>query len=63
MVIEYILKEWPLHSAERGLLTKVFPELDPKILLDNKKCLKESQVFRFITAIPLLMLCLIREAF
>ena len=63
MVIEYILKEWPLHSAERGLLTKVSPELDPKILLDNKKSLKESQVFRFITAIPLLTLCLIREAF
>jgi hypothetical protein len=29
--VEHVLKECPLHSAERDYLRKVSPELDPKI--------------------------------
>jgi hypothetical protein len=34
--VEHVLKECPLHSAERDYLRKVSPELDSKILLDTK---------------------------
>ena len=35
--VEHILKECPLHPAEREVLRKISPELDLKILLDTKK--------------------------
>jgi hypothetical protein len=35
--VEHVFKECPLHPAERNYLKKVSPELDPKILLNNKK--------------------------
>jgi hypothetical protein len=35
--VEHVLKECPLHFAERDYLRKVSPELDPKILFDTKK--------------------------
>ena len=37
--VEHVLREFPLHPAERDLLRKVSPELNLKILLDTKKSL------------------------
>ena len=37
--VEHVLREFPLHTAERDLLRKVSPELNLKILLDTKKSL------------------------
>ena len=34
--VENVLKECPLHPAERDLLRKVSPMLDPRILIDTK---------------------------
>ena len=47
------LKECPLHPAERDLLRKVSPELDPKILLDTKKGL--DAVVKFLDSLPQLL--------
>ena len=35
--VKHVLKECPLHPAERDLLSKVSSELDLRILLDTKK--------------------------
>jgi hypothetical protein len=51
--VEHILKECPLHSAERDYLRKVSPELDPKILLDTKKGL--GAVVKFLDSLPQLL--------
>ena len=48
--VERVLKECPLHPAERNLLRKVFPELDIKILLDTKKGL--DAVARSLDLLP-----------
>ena len=45
--------ECPLHPAERDLLRKVSPELDPKILLDTKKGL--GAVVKFLDSLPQLL--------
>ena len=51
--VEHVLKECPLHPAERDLLRKVSPELDPKILLDTKKGL--GAVVKFLDSLPQLL--------
>ena len=51
--VEHVLKECPLHPAERDLLKKVSPELDPKILLDTKKGL--GAVVKFLDSLPQLL--------
>jgi hypothetical protein len=51
--VEHVLKECPLHSAERDYLRKVSPELDPKILLDTKKGL--GAVVKFLDSLPQLL--------
>jgi hypothetical protein len=51
--VEHVLKECPLHSAERDYLRKVFLELDPKILLDTKKGL--GAVVKFLDSLPQLL--------
>jgi len=48
--VEHVLKECPLHSAERDLLRKVSPEFDPKILLDTKKGI--GAVVKFLDSLP-----------
>jgi hypothetical protein len=48
--VEHVLKECPLHSAERDYLRKVSPELDPKILLDTKK--GREAVAKFLNSLP-----------
>jgi hypothetical protein len=52
--VEHVLKECPLHSAERDYLRKVSPVLDPKILLDTKKGL--GAVVKFLDSL-LQLLC------
>ena len=52
-IVEHVLKECPLHPAERDLLRKVSPELDPKILLDTKKGL--GAVVKFLYSLPQLL--------
>ena len=47
--VEHVLKECPLHPAERDLLRKVSPELDPKILVDTKKGL--GAVVKFLDSL------------
>ena len=47
--VEHVLKACPLHPAERDLLRKVSPELDPKILLDTKKGL--GAVVKFLDSL------------
>jgi hypothetical protein len=51
--VDHVLKECPLHSAERDYLRKVSPELDPKILLDTKKGL--GAVVKFLDSLPQLL--------
>ena len=51
--VEHVLKECPLHPAERDLLRKVSPELDSKILLDTKKGL--GAVVKFLDSLPQLL--------
>jgi hypothetical protein len=51
--VEHVLKECPLHSAERDYLRKVSLELDPKILLDTKKGLRA--VVKFLDSLPQLL--------
>ena len=51
--VEYVLKECPLHPAERDLLRKVSLELDPKILFDTKKGL--GVVVKFLDSLPQLL--------
>jgi hypothetical protein len=51
--VEHVLKKPPLHSAERDYLKKVFPELNPKILLDTKKGL--GAVVKFLGSLPQLL--------
>jgi hypothetical protein len=51
--VEHVLKECPLHSAERDYLRKVSPELDPKILLDTKKGL--GAVVKLLDLLPQLL--------
>ena len=51
--VEHVLKECPLHPAERDLLRKVSPELDPKIFLDTKKGL--GAVVKFLDSLPQLL--------
>ena len=51
--VEHVLKECPLHPAERDLLRKVSPELDPRILLDTKKGL--GAVVKFLDSLPQLL--------
>jgi hypothetical protein len=51
--VEHVLKECPLHSAERDYLRKVSPELNPKILLDTKKSL--GAVFKSLDPLPQLL--------
>ena len=51
--VEHVLKECPLHSAERDLLRIVSPELNPKILLDTKKGL--GAVVKFLDSLPQLL--------
>ena len=51
--VEHILKGCPLHPAERDLLRKVSPELDPKIFLDTKKGF--DAVFKFLGSLPQLL--------
>ena len=51
--VEHVLKECPLHPAERDLLRRVSPELDPKILLDTKKSL--GAVVKFLDSLPQLL--------
>ena len=48
--VDHVLKECPFHPAERDLLRKVFPELDSKILLDNKKSL--GVIVKFLESSP-----------
>ena len=43
----------PLHPAERDLLRKVSPELDPEILFDTKKGL--GAVVKFLDSLPQLL--------
>jgi hypothetical protein len=38
--VEHVLKEYPLHPAERDYLRKVSPELDSMILLIPRRALK-----------------------
>ena len=52
-IVEHLLKERPLHPAERDLLRRVSPELDPKILLDTKKGL--GAVVKFLDSLPQLL--------
>ena len=52
--VEHVLKECPLHPAERNFLKKVSPVLDPKILLNIKKGLEV--VFKFLDSL-LQLLC------
>jgi len=47
------LQDAPLHPAERDLLRKVSPELDPKILLDTKKGL--GAAVKFLDSLPQLL--------
>ena len=51
--VEHTLNECCLHFAERKLLRKVFPKLDPKILLDTKKGL--GAVVKFLDSLPQLL--------
>ena len=51
--VEHVLKERPLHPAERDLLRKVSPELNPKILLYTKKGL--GAVVKFLDSLPQLL--------
>ena len=51
--VEHVLKECPLHPAERDLLRKVSLELDSKILLDTKKGL--GAVVKFLDSLPKLL--------
>jgi hypothetical protein len=51
--VEHVLKECPLHSAERNYLRIVTPEPDPKILLDTKKGL--GAVVKFLYSLPQLL--------
>jgi hypothetical protein len=51
--VEHVLKECPLHSAERDYLKKVSPELDSKIFLDTKKGL--GAVVKFLDSLPQLL--------
>ena len=51
--VEHVLKECSLHPAERDLLRRVSPELDPKILLDTKKGL--GAVVKFLDSLPQLL--------
>jgi hypothetical protein len=51
----HVLKECPLHSAERDYLRKVSPELDPKILFTKKGL---GAVVKFLDSLPQL-LCLL----
>jgi hypothetical protein len=51
--VDHVLKERPLHSAERDYLRKVSPDLDPKILLDTKKGLRA--VTKFLDLLPQLL--------
>ena len=44
--VGHVLKECPLHPAERNFLKKVSPVLDPKILLDTREGL--SAVVKFL---------------
>ena len=53
LTVEHILKECPLDPAERDLLKKVFPELDPKIFFDTKKSL--GAVVKFLDSLPQLL--------
>ena len=59
--VEHVLKECPLHPAERDLLRKVSPELDPKILLDTKKGLGAVVKLFFHHPTSLLMVRLIKQ--
>jgi hypothetical protein len=52
--VEHVLKECPLHSAERDYLRKVSPEPDPKILLDIKEGL--GAAVKFLDSLPQLLL-------
>ena len=51
--VEHVLKECPLHPAERDLLRKVSLELDSKILVDIKKGL--GAVVKFLDPLPQLL--------
>jgi len=51
--VEHVLKECPLHPAERDLLRNVSLELDPKILFDTKKGL--GAVVKFLDSLPQLL--------
>jgi hypothetical protein len=51
--VEHVLKECPLHSAERDYLRKVSPELDPKIILATKKGI--GAVVTFLDSLPQLL--------
>jgi hypothetical protein len=48
--VDHVLKERPLHPAERDYLRKVSTELDIKILLDTKKGL--GAVIKFLDSLP-----------
>ena len=50
--VEDVLKESPQHPAERDLLRKVSPELDPRILLDTKGL---GTVVEFLDSLPQLL--------
>jgi len=51
--VEHVLKECPLHPAERDLLRNISPELDPRILLDTKKGL--GVVAKFLDSLQQLL--------
>jgi hypothetical protein len=48
--VEHVLKECPLHSAERDYFRKVSPKFDSKILLDTKKGLEA--VVKLLDSLP-----------
>jgi hypothetical protein len=51
--VEHVLKECPLHSAERDYLRKVSPKLGLQILLGTKKDL--GAAVKFLNFLPQLL--------